>query len=384
MSRVLFIFVLCVFLLSGCKHKNTGSVEAHSHCVKQASLPVKYSRGFSVDYYEGFKVATVKTTGDTSIVLARYVILPKGKKAPVDFDDAVLIDTPVNRVICFSTNHVAALSRLGLLQYLTGISNPELIYNSQVQQLLKNGEIISLGGMELNYEKMLALHPDFVFTSGDWDGGDRLKMKLASLQVKSVLNLDYMEQDPLARAEWLKFVAVFFDREYEADSIFKSIEANYLSIKERMTKVANRPSVICNMPFKEIWYMPSGENYLARIIHDAGADFLWANSSASNGLNLSLDYESVYAKGSNADYWLNTGFARSLSEMVNADSKHANFRAWKNGNVFNNDLRMTPSGGFDFWESGAVSPDLILADLVHLFHPDSLPTHKPVYYRQLH
>ncbi|MBK8659819.1 MAG: ABC transporter substrate-binding protein [Bacteroidetes bacterium] len=130
--------------------------------------------------------------------------------------------------------------------------------------------------------------------------------------------------------------------------------------------------------------MPSGENYLARIIRDAGGDFLWANSSATNGLNLSLDYESVYAIGASADYWLNTGFARSLSEMVNADSKHANLRAWKNGNVFNNDLRMTPSGGFDFWESGAVSPDLILADLVYLFHPDSLPAHKPVYYRQLH
>ncbi|MBK8659820.1 MAG: ABC transporter substrate-binding protein [Bacteroidetes bacterium] len=144
------------------------------------------------------------------------------------------------------------MSRLDLLQFLTGISNPELVYNPQVQQLLKKGEIVSLGGMELNYEKMLMLHPDFVFTSGDWDGGDRLKMKLESLQIKSVLNLDYMEQDPLARAEWLKFVAVFFDREYEADSIFKSIEASYLSLEDRMTKVVHRPTVICNMPFKEI------------------------------------------------------------------------------------------------------------------------------------
>lgn len=201
---------MAVSFLAACNRKSENAESKSTHCIKLSTLPVKYARGFTVDYYNGFKVATVKTTGDSSVVLAQYVILPEGKKAPLDFANAVLIDTPVTKVVCLSTNHIASLSKLGLLQYLKGISNPELIYDRGVQQSVKEGEMVSLGGMELNYEKLLLLHPDFVFTSGDWDGGDRLKMKLASLHIKSVLNLDYMEQDPLARAEWLKFVAVFF------------------------------------------------------------------------------------------------------------------------------------------------------------------------------
>ncbi len=374
---------MAVSFLAACNRKSENAESKSTHCIKLSTLPVKYARGFTVDYYNGFKVATVKTTGDSSVVLAQYVILPEGKKAPLDFANAVLIDTPVTKVVCLSTNHIASLSKLGLLQYLKGISNPELIYDRGVQQSVKEGEMVSLGGMELNYEKLLLLHPDFVFTSGDWDGGDRLKMKLASLHIKSVLNLDYMEQDPLARAEWLKFVAVFFDREYEADSIFKEVESKYIHLKDRMAYVEHKPTVLCNMPFKEIWYMPSGENYIARIIKDAGGEFLWSDASATNGLNLSLDYEAVYAKAVYADFWLNTGFARSLSEMVSADMKNAQFRAWQLGQVFNNDLRMTSSGGFDFWESGAVSPDLILSDLVYIFHPDSMPGYQSVYYRKL-
>ena len=93
---------------------------------------------------------------------------------------------------------------------------------------MKQNQIANVGSNELNYEKMVELNPSFVFTSGDWDGGDKMKKKLRSLHIKSVLNLDYMEQEPLARAEWIKFTAAFYDREVEADCIFSEIEKNYL------------------------------------------------------------------------------------------------------------------------------------------------------------
>jgi iron complex transport system substrate-binding protein len=38
--------------------------------------------------------------------------------------------------------------------------------------------------------------------------------------------------------------------------------------------------------------------------------------------------------------------------------------------IYNNTLRTTPEGGNDFWESGAVRPDLILEDLIQVFHYD--------------
>ena len=129
--------------------------------------------------------------------------------------------------------------------------------------------------------------------------------------------------------------------------------------------------------------MPCGENYMAKMIADAGGDFLWKDTKATNGLNLNLDYEAVYAKAADADIWLSNGFAGSLAEIKAADKKNAFFKAYKAGNVFNNDKRNTPSGGFDFWESGALTPDKVLADLIFIFHPELMPKHELYYYRKL-
>lgn len=358
--------------------------EQHTtHCSKEASLPVKYAKGFSIDYYNGFKVITVKDWRDTAKILAQYVLLAKGKPAPVDFANAVLLDTPIRKIICISTNHIAALAKLGLLDSIGGVANVAFIYNKQMVELVHQNKIADVGKNDLNYEKIVELRPSFVFTSGNWDGGDKMKLKLNSLHIKSVLNLDYMEQEPLARSEWLKFVAAFYDKEVEADSIFLEIEKNYMALKEKAKSVSLKPTVLANIPFKEIWYMPCGENYMAKLIADAGGDFLWKEAKATNGLNLNLDYEAVYAKAAEADVWLSNGIAGSLADVKALDKKNTFFKAYKTKNVFNNDKRNTIRGGFDFWESGALAPDKILADLIFIFHPELLPKHQLYYYRQL-
>lgn len=382
MNRFISI-LLIVLLLASCNNQPKQAEHTGTHCVKQESLPVKYAKGFSVDYYNGFKVITVRDLKDTSKTIAQYVLLPKGKAAPVDFANATLIDTPAQRIVCVSTNHAAGMVKLGLLDKIVGMTNTELTYDSSIQTNIKAGTIANLGANELNYEKLVALTPSFIFTSGDFDGGSKMKVKLESLHIKQVLNLDYMEQDPLARAEWLKFTAAFFDEEYTADSIFNAIEKNYLALKEKAKTASTKPTVFCNMPFKEVWYMPSGENYIALLFNDAGADFLWKDVPATNGLNLSLDYEAVYNKAANAEYWINTGLAGSLNDIKNTDKKNTLFKAYKTGNVYNGDKRRTEQGGIDFWESATFNPDLVLADLIYILHPELLPNHQLFYYRKL-
>ena len=129
--------------------------------------------------------------------------------------------------------------------------------------------------------------------------------------------------------------------------------------------------------------MPCGDNYMARLIEDAGGNFLWKDATATNGLNLSLDYEAVYNKAANADFWINTGFAASLKDIQSADKKNTLFKAFKTGNVYSNNKRNTPGGGFDFWESGPVKPDEVLADLIDIFHPDLLTGRDLYYYQKL-
>lgn len=375
--------LLCLVLsLSACRQGHHSPV-SETHCVKQATLPVKYAKGFVVDYYNGFKVITVKSLADSTSITAQYVLVPANKPCPTDFKDAVLLSSPVRKVVCVSTNHIAAMECLGLVDSIVAVANTDLIFSGHVQKKVESKTIVDIGASELNYEKIAQLQPSFVFTSGDWDGGNKMKAKLNTLHIPVVLNLDYAEQDPLARAEWIKFVAAFYDREFEADSIFSGIESRYDELKQIAKTARARPSVFVNIPFKEIWYMPCGTNYMAQLIYDAGGNFLWHQSTATNGLNLNLDYEAVYSKASTADYWLNTGFVTSLKELAQVDKKNTFFDAFKNRKVFNNNFRNTRSGGFDFWESGVVNPDKILADLIFIFHPELLPAHRLYYYQQL-
>lgn len=381
MKSPIHIALLSILVLAACNTKP--KPEATPHCLAEATLPVKYAKGFSVTYYNGFKLISVKDIKDTSAVLARYVMLPKGKPAPLDFPNAVLLDTVTQKIICISTNHIAEMAALGLVDSIAGVANVELVNNEQLLKAVSNNSISDIGSNELNYEKMATLRPSFVFTYGIYDGGDKLQNKLRSLHLTAVLNMDYMEQEPLARAEWIKFVAAFYNREAEADSIFKGIESRYLALKQLADSAESKPTAFCNLPFKDVWYMPCGENYMARLLADGGADFLWKDAPATNGLNLSLDYEAVFAKAANADFWLNTNFCKSLQEIKDVDRKNIFFKAFKTGQVYNNDKRNTKANGFDFWESGVVNPDKILADLIYIFHPDLLPGHQLYYYRQL-
>lgn len=353
-----------------------------SPCQKQSSLPLQYKPHFSVDYYDGFKVITVFGT-DSASVIGQYVLLPQKKPAPVGFENATLIETPVRGSIAVSTNHVAIYSKLGIVDTLLGVANATLIYDTVVQKNLADGKLKSVGSNEYNFELMAMLQPTFVLHSGSYDGGDKLQVKLQSMGIKTVLCADYMEQNPLARAEWIKFVAAFYNLEQVADSLFQITEKNYLRLQQLAASTKFKPKVFCNMPFKEIWYMPTGQNFSAQLIADAGGDFLWKEAMPNNGLNLSLDYEAVYAKAANADVWLINSLANSLNEVKGADAKHQDFAAYKNGKVYNHNNRTTASGGSDYWESGVMSPDVLLADLIHIFHPDLMPAHQLIYYKKL-
>ena len=381
MSSLLVLFVM--LLLPSCRPRIHDATQNKNQCVKTLSLAVKYAKGFSVDYYDGFKVLTIKDLKDSSKILAQYVLLPPNKPAPVGFENAELIATPVQKIVCVSATTIGELAVLNLLDSIAAVTDVDYIYNPEVLKKLKDGQIADVGKQEVNYEKLVELKPAFVFTSGGYDGGDKLQLKLNSLHIQYVLDLEYKEQDPLGRTEWIKFIAAFYGREALADSLFSKIETRYLSLKALAAKATTQPTVFCNLPFKEIWYMPCGENYIAQLIADAGGNFLWKSSRATNGLNLNLDYEAVYNKAAKADVWINTGFAASLHDIQSADQKNTLFKAFKTGSVYNNNKRNTVAGGFDFWESGPVKPDEVLADLIAIFHPELMKGHQLYYYQKL-
>lgn len=341
---------------------------------------VTYAGGFTVEYFNNYKVLTVAAPWLGAEDSATYLLVQCGTPVPAGFDDAVTVEVPIDSFVSMSTTYLPYLDAFGLLDSLVGLDFGTYAYNPTVQEKLAAGELVELGsGSTVNVEAALELDPDVIMTSASGSADFDTHPKLEEVGLTVVLNADYLDVTPLGRAEWGKFIAVFYNEEAQAEALFNDVVTEYEALLELTADVAERPTVFANTPYEGTWYMPGGQSYTAQFFNAAGADYLWGDDESTS--TLFLDFESVFDRAAESDYWLNVGFVFSLADLEASDERFADFAAFQNGNVYNYDLRTNEFGGNDFFESGAANPQLVLADLIKIFHPDLLPDHELVYYR---
>jgi iron complex transport system substrate-binding protein len=345
-------------------------------------LQIRYARGFKVEYRDNHKIVTVFKPWRGAEADFQYVLVPRGSPRPKAHGKALqIVEVPVRSIVTMSTTYLTHLDMLGVLDRLVGHDSFAHVNNPNVRRLIANKKIKEVGeGSAVNIELLLDMEPDLIMTSslgGQWD----VHSKLEEAGFRVVLNGEYMETSPLGRSEWIKFIALFFNREQEAEHIFEGISRQYEALKEKARGAADRPTVLTEAPYQGSWWVAGGGSYMARFIEDAGARYVWS-SDPSTGSRL-LDFEAIYAAASEADYWINPGTWRSLSEGLAVDERFVELSAFRRGNVFNNNARTNEYGGNDYWESGVARPYEILADLIRIFHPDLLPDHRLKYYRRL-
>ncbi|MDP4187726.1 MAG: ABC transporter substrate-binding protein [Bacteroidota bacterium] len=382
-KRILIVLPFCLFLFltCSCRQHKTGSNlnEATLHPL----ISVKYAKGFTLEYHKDYKVLEVFNPWQSAQGMHyKYILIPKGKNIKENFGDAEIIRTPVQRIVCMSTTHIGLIDLIDKTSTIVGISGTNLVNNQKLRYRIDHGQIPDVGyEQSLNYERILSLKPDLVMTYGV--GGDILNYvnKFHELGIKVVFNAEYLESSPLAKAEWVKFMSAFYDEEIKADRQFKSIEKEYIQLAGIARKAKTSPTVLCGLPWKDKWYVPGGDSYLATLIRDAGANYLWSDNPSRE--SFPLDIETVYNKASHADYWINSGAANSLNEILSVDPRLENFKAAHYDRVFNNNAILNVNGGNDYWESGIIHPQVILKDLIKIFHPELLPGYSLVYYKQL-
>jgi iron complex transport system substrate-binding protein len=237
-------------------------------------------------------------------------------------------------------------------------------------------------GAGVNVELLLHVNPDLIMTHAAGASQYDAHPKLLEAGLKVAVNAAYMDTSPLGRTEWMKFVALFFNQEAAAERIFHTIAAEYARLANLTRQVQIKPTVFTQAVYQGTWYMPGGNSYMARFFKDAGAAYLWADDDSAG--SLPLDFESVFARASEADFWLvnQSGWER-VQDVLAADERYANFAAVQRGRVYNNNARLNPHGGNDYWETGVANPHQVLAELIKIFHPNILPEHKLMWYRPL-
>lgn len=381
------LLVLC--LLGSCQPSDKTNQDQPSDSSKASQTSfdkltsIKYAKNFSVAYIDNdYKVVIVKKAFSDQNTPLRYVLVPHGKPVPKDVPAKQVVRIPVRSMATLSTTHVALADVLGVTDFITGNANNAWISLPSMQKRIKAGKVAELGNSgNINQELLVSLQPDIVLMSAMNLAGYQKNKATMGKNTRLVVNSAWLEKHPLARAEWIKFLAVFFNKEKLANQKFKAIEAKYLEVKKQAAQAKNKPTVFCGLPFKGTWYTPKGESYMAQFLRDARADYYW-NDTEGTGSH-PFDFETVFAKANQGKFWINVSSATSLKDVASKDSRFTKFAAFNQKQVYNNNKRINAGGGNDYWVTGFVNPHLVLSDLVKIFHPELLPNHELTYYRKL-
>lgn len=371
--RFLFFIVFIFFFITHCSQQ-TKEVDS------TPSLEVKYAKGFNIQREGSNTFVTVSYPYQGATSGYKYLLIPRGSQTPAHAPDVQVVEVPVETIVCTSTTHIPHLDALGVIDKLTGFPSTDYISSETARARIDAGYVKDLGAEKgMNIELLYTLKPSLVMSYTMTADLGQLK-KVQELGLPVVLNGEYLERDPLGRAEWIKFTSLFFGKEKQADSVFSMIEKEYLSVKTKLESVQQKPKVLCGTVYGDAWFMPGGENYAAKLLKDSGNDYLWASDSTHGWLEIS--FESVYNRAKDADIWV-VGSFDTFEQLKAADQRYSLFKPFDSKQIYNYNARKGSRGGNDFLELGYMRPDIILKDLVKIGHPELLPEHQLYFHAQL-
>jgi len=382
MCRNIYL-ILSFLIILGCKNKSAHIHDSHLPASVIKKVPVKYASGFDIEYCNGHALLTVRNPWqNASNVEFKYALINKSDTLNHKLTGYEIIRIPVERVICLSTTHIGLIDFLGLKESVVGISGKNYITDDFIINRIEAGEIKDIGYDEnLNYELILELKPDIILAYGVTGAIASYINKLKELDINTVLVGEYLEETPLAKMEWVKFIAAFFEMEDKAFTSFDSVSNNYNHLVSLAKNVSVMPKVLLGLPWRGTWYISGTNSYIARLIKDAGGDYLWSDLNYKDSQPLNL--ESVYEKAFMADFWLNTGDVNNISDIMKVDERFRELPPLKKGKVFNNNNKINKFGGNAYYSTGVVEPDIVLSDIIYILHPEILPDHNLKYYKQI-
>jgi len=346
---------------------------------------IRHAERLAVSYRPNHKVVTVRDANFEGASFT-YVLVQCGTPTPElagELADAAVFEVPVSSMAVMSTTILPGLDGIDRLDTLVGLDSFDFVQNEQVRELIQDGELARTGTLsfELDLETLVDLEPDVILANVFGPAAEELG-QLDAVGLPAAVHADYRETTPLGRSEWMKLAAILLNEEAAVNELFDTVEGDYVATSALVAGVEARPTVLTDAfnEFNGAWFVPGAESFAARFITDAGGDYVFADQPGNE--SIPFDLEAVLDAAVDADLWLNPGFSfYAKDDLITADPRHGGFAAFENDAVYN--YRLEESGASDYFELGAARPDLVLADLVSILHPDALPDHDLVFYVQL-
>lgn len=367
--------VTWVLLLSACGGgSKTSSLQAGGDTIR-----LKYASLLQIVKHADYTTVTIRNPWDTLKVLHTYLLADREKPLPEHLPEGTVVRVPLQKSVIYSSVHCSLWSELGELKGIGGVCGLEYIKLPAIQEGCRNGNIANVGnGMNPDIERIIDLRPDAILLSPFENSGGY--GRVGKLNIPIIECADYMETSALGRAEWMRFYGLLTGKESRADSLFQAIEKEYLALsREVKSRNLKRPTVISEMKNSSAWYIPGGNSTTGKLFDDAGADYVFA--SLPNSGSVPLAFETVFDRGGNADFWLikyNQQTDKTYSELARDFAPYARFKAFRERRVYGCNTNHVP-----FYEESPFHPELLLKDMIKIFHPELLPDYDLKYFSNL-
>ena len=371
---------ICLLSLLSCKSdvKELAPTEKELKAVK---TEINYAKGFEIEDFGTHKVLTISNPWPGAENEYRYLLKREAINIANESSYDGVIQIPLKSIVVTSTTHIPSLEMLHVDSTLVGFPNLDYISSERTRARIDAGKLNELGKNEdINMEVLIDLAPEAVITFAV-EGGNKSAATIQKSGIPVIYNSDWTETHPLGKAEWVKFFGALYDKDQMAKDLFDAIQVNYEKAKLEAALATNQPTVLSGAMYKDVWYLPQGDSWVAQFIDDANGAYLWADSegTGSNALNL----ESVLEKGQHADFWIGPGQFTSYQQLVDAHVVYGQFDAFQQKKVFSFTSTKGPTGGVLYYELAPNRPDLVLKDIIKILHPELLPDHDMYFFSEL-
>ena len=377
MTKQYNIFILCAILWCMCSCGSSSNIEDFNLSVYTPN----YATGFRILGAEGKQSTLIRIINpwqSANDVETMLFIARGGEKVPDGFRGQVL-HSDAKRIVCMSSSHIAMLDVMESVGNVVGVSGKDFITNPYIAA--NRHSIADVGyDSNINFELLVAQRPDIVLLYGV-TGACSMQSKLEELGIPYIYIGEYVEEDPLGKTEWLIVIAEIIGKREQGIAYFSEVPKRYNHLKSMAADaILPQPKVMLNTPYADSWFMPSTSSYLARLIADAGGDYIYKKNTSNH--SQPIDIEEAALLTTEADIWLHVEGVSSLKDLRQQYPKFAKMPCVQRGEIYNCDKRSILGGGNDYWELGVVQPDVVLRDLIKIFHPE-LVSEEFVYYRKI-
>ncbi len=362
-------------------------------CVAQYDSTVDYfpeksqpvaARQFRVSYHRHYKVLTVVPREDSTLRL-QYALVQCGTPIPPGFDPRRVIEVPARRLAVTHSDYYGVTDTLQILDRVVAVGPAREVSTPRLRRALDSGRIAEVGSQQhLDLERLIQLKPEIVLSywsvSPEWNA----PAKVDEVGLKSGALVGHWERSPLGALDWVKVVALYVNREGDANAIVDGITSRYQAL-QRQTRAAPAPSLtyIEHAPARDIWPLQRADHSDYQRMRDAGLTYAY-DALITGATFPSASLEAALRAGRDASFWFGVpGRWQTIADLVGTDERLAGVAAVRAQQVYAWDLGREDPDRIPYADRWLAHPDEVLADIIAATRPMLLPGHRFHYLRRI-